>query len=460
MKKNKWLHTSMALILAAALTACSSSGAVENETSAESTDGTTKLVYWTMDRHDAGYIEDKIKEYESLNPGIDIEMKVMAENYAQSVDIAFSSKQAPDILKVTSLPTWVKKGYVEPFDDHMSDEMKERFKDLIIEEKNMIDGKVYSLPNTGQFWRLIYNVDLFEKAGIQEPPATLDEMVAAAKKITEVGKESGAYGFAGNFKSPSGFERVAYPTTTLGKGMVSEGYNFKTGQFDFTVYKDVAVALRQIREDGSMLPGSESLDVDPLRAQFAQGKIGMYFNHSVEPSVFKSQFPTEVRWAAAMPPTVDGERNGAAEVISGTYLALSKNSEHKEEAWKFIEWMYSDEVQVAYQEAGNGVSVIPSVAAKAGAPDIAGIEYFLPTNEDAIYPANPTGVTEGRVEGVKKGDIFNKFIFSGGDLDKDLADLNARYNAALEKARAAGDTNVQPMPDFNPGDLKGTLVKE
>lgn len=43
-------------------------------------------------------------------------MKVMAENYAQSVDIAFSSKQAPDILRVDTgnVPTWVKKATWSP----------------------------------------------------------------------------------------------------------------------------------------------------------------------------------------------------------------------------------------------------------------------------------------------------------------------------------------------------------
>lgn len=135
-----------------------------------------------------------------------------------------------------------------------------------------------------------------------------------------------------------------------------------------------------------MLPGSESLDIDPLRAQFAQGKNGMYFNHSVKPSVYKTQLPTDIRWAVAMPPTIDGKQNGADQVITGSYLAMSKNSEHKEEAWKFIEWMYSDDVQVAYQGGGYGVSVIPSVAAKAKAPDIVGIENFLPTAMDGSTP--------------------------------------------------------------------------
>lgn len=462
MGMKKWLLSGASLLLVGSLAACSSGQTAAPETGSSAEGQKTKLVYWTIDRHDSDFIEAKIKEYQELNKDVEIEMKVMADNYSQSVDIAFASNQAPDILRVDpgNVPTWVKRGYLESFDDYISPEMKERFSNVLIEEKNMVDGKIYTLPNIGQFWRLIYNVDLFEKAGIDSPPTTVAEMVEDAKKITEAGKDIGAYGFAGNFKSASGFERIAYPITTLSKNVGNEGFDFQKGQFDFGMYKEIAEALHQIKEDGSMLPGSESLDIDPLRAQFAQGKIGMYFNHSVEPTVYKTQFPTDIRWAAAMPPTIDGQANGADQVISGSYLALSKNSENKEAAWKFIEWMYSDEVQVAYQEGGYGLSVIPSVAATAKAPDIAGIEHFLPTANDGIYPATPLIITEGRVEGMKKVDIFNRYIFAGGDLDKDIADLNARYNAALEKAKAAGDTSIEAKPDFNAADLQGSLAEK
>ncbi|OKP99697.1 ABC transporter substrate-binding protein [Paenibacillus sp. P46E] len=460
MKRNKWMLAGASLLLAGSLAACSSSNEKAENGPNDAAAKKTKLVYWTIDRHDSDFIEQKISEYEGLHPDIDIEMKVMAENYTQSVDIAFASKQAPDILRVDTgnVPTWVKKGYLESFDSYITPEMKSRFENVLINEKNTVDGKIYTLPNIGQFWRLIYNVDLFEKAGITTPPKNLAEMVEDAKKITAVGKDSGAYGFAGNFKSASGFERIAYPITTLSKTVGTEGFNFQTGQFDFGMYKEVAEALRQIKVDGSMMPGSESLDIDPLRAQFAQGKIGMYFNHSVEPSVYKTQFPTNIRWAAALPPTVDGKQNGASQVIAGSYLAMSKDSVQKEAAWKFIEWMYSDDVQIAYQEGGYGVSVIPSVAAVAKAPDIAGIEAFLPTKLDGIYPATPMVITEGRLEGMKKVDVFNKYIFAGGDLDKELQDLNTRYNAALEKAKAAGDTDIAAQPDFSSVSLQGSLA--
>jgi multiple sugar transport system substrate-binding protein len=468
MKMKKVLATGMSLLMAGSMIACSSQEETASPSASAATGSgggaaagaPTKLTYWTVDRHDTDYIKEVIAKFEQANPGTTVELKVMADNYAQSVDIAFSSKQAPDIFRVdaANVPTWEKKGYMAPLDTYMSAELKEKFKNLLIDEKNTVNGKIYTLPNIGQFWRLIYNVDLFEKAGIKEPPKTLDEMVAAAKKITEVGKADGAYGFAGNFKG-GGFTRVANPVSSLSYKTGNEGFNFQTGKFDFGMYKAAAEALRQIKQDGSMLPGSESLDIDPLRAQFAQGKIGMYFNHSGEPGVYKFQFPTKIRWAGAMPPTVDGKQTGAVQVIAGSYLALSKESPNKEKAWKLIEMIYSDDVQTVYHEKGYGISVIPTVNAKAKAPDIPSVEGFLPTKADAIYPASPMVISEGRLEGVKMVDVFNKYIFSGGNLDQDIEDLNKRYNAALDKAKAAGDTKIAAKPDFDSSKLQGTLAK-
>lgn len=461
--KKKWSSLGLSIIMAGSLAACSSGEASKqaSEGNGVASGGKTKLTYWTVDRHDVDYMKEVIEKFQQQNPDTEVEFKVMADNYAQSVDIAFASKQAPDIFRVdaANLSTWVKKGYMEPLDGYMSGEMKEKFKNLLIEEKNTYEGKIYTLPNIGQFWRLIYNVELFEKAGIKEPPKTLQEMVEAAKKITEAGKDIGAYGFASNFKSPSGFERPAYAISSLSRNVGNEGFNFQTGQFDFGMYKEVAQALRQMKQDGSMLPGVESLDIDPLRAQFAQGKIGMYINHSGEPGVYKYQFPTKVRWAAALPPTIDGNRNGAVHVIAGSYLALSKDSPNKEKAWKLMQMIYGDDVQTSYQEKGYGISVLPSVNAKAKAPDVPGIEGFLPTKYDAIYPAAPIIISEGRLEGPKKSDVFMKYILNGGNLDEAIQDLNKRYNAALEKAKAAGDTKVKAIPDFDAGKLQGTLAK-
>ncbi|GGA04176.1 ABC transporter substrate-binding protein [Paenibacillus marchantiophytorum] len=464
MKRNVVLSTLLGVTMVASLAACGGQTDKPKSTataSAGAGGAKTKLTYWTVDRHDADYMKEVIKKFNETNKdNIEVEMTVLADNFNQSVDIAFASNQAPDILRTNDFPGFVKKGYLQPINDLMTDEMKKRYNNLLVEEMNTMDGSIYSLPNTGQYWRLIYNVDLFKKAGITEPPKTMKELVEDAKKITEAGKDIGAYGFAENFKNPaSAFGRIANPIGSLSGTSVVDGYNYKTGQFDFNTYKPIVEALRQMKQEGSMLPGVESLDIDPLRAQFAAGKIGMYFNHSGEPAVYQSQFPTKINWSAALPPTIDGNQRGTVSVIAGNYIGISKSTANKDKAWKFLQYIYNLDFQKEYHEKGYGISIVPDVNAVAKKPTTQGIEGFLPTKFDALYAPTPLNVTDTKVEGIKFGNAIMKYMLEGGDVDKMLTDLTTRYNAGLEKARTAGDTKTKANPSFDPNKLQGSLAK-
>jgi len=476
--RNKVVLLALSALMAFVLSACSSNSngpAGENESGQTQGTGTNagseanepksgaageavKLTYWTFDRHDADFIQETVERYNAENAdNIQVEVKSMAENYAQSVDIAFASGQSPDILRPnqdTMIP-FMNKEYLAPLDDYLTDEMKQKFEPTIQDQVNRFDGKIYSLPNFGYTLRLIYNVELFEKAGIEQPPASLDELVEAAKRITEVGKADGQYGFALNFKSPkSALDRSAREILQL-SGYDGFGFDHRTGRFDFAPYKAVIEAFKQMKDDGSMLPGVESLDIDPLRAQFAEGKIGMYLSYSAEPGVYSSQFPAKIKWAAALAPTIDGEIKGTSGFAnSGQWLGISSQSKHKDAAWKFLSYMYSDETLVSYHEKGLGLAAVPAIAAKAKAPELQGVNGFLISEFDALWPI-PPAVT---IEGLNYGDSFLKYMLEGGSLDGIAADLDARYNAALDKAVLSGEVTVTPDPGFDPVKLQGTML--
>ncbi|MNH98616.1 maltose ABC transporter periplasmic protein [compost metagenome] len=439
------------------LTGCSSSEPSKNADAGASTAPAQKKVikYWTDDRHDQEYIKELVTKFNTTNKdNIEVEMTVMSENYNQSVDIAFSSNQAPDVLRLKSANTelFVKKGYLAPVDTYLNDDLKKKFNSVLIDGVNRFDGKLYSLPNTGLTLRLVYNKELFEKAGIANPPASLQEMVDAAKKITEVGKKDGVYGFALNFKNPkSAFERSAREILSL-SGHQGMGFDLKMGKFDFAPYGEVVSYFKQMYDNGSILPGAETLDIDPMRAQFAAGKIGMYLSFSTEPGVYKDQFPTQIKWAGALAPTLDGTHKGTSEIVSaGTWLGISNNSANKDAAWKFMQYMYGDEILTTYHEKGFGIAIVPSIVEKAKNPDIPGMEGFLVGKLDSLWPVSPTVAPEG----ASYGDAFFKYMLTGGDLKKITDDLNNRYNTALTKAIEKGSVKVTPDPNFDPSKLQG-----
>lgn len=415
--------------------------------SSATTKAKTKLSYWTGDRHDMDYIKSVVQKFNETNgENIEVEMVVKTEDFNQAIDLAFASGQAPDIIRVkeNTIQPFAAKGYLKPIDSYVTDAIKKKFP--VIDDFNRIGGKMYSLPNYGSTIRLVYNKELFAKAGIASPPKTLKEMVEDAKKITAVGKANGSYGFAQNFKSPDSALGRSARVIAEASGYGGFGYDFKTAKFDFAGYKDIIQSFKQMVDDGSTLPGMESLDIDPLRAQFAEGKIGMYISFSSEPGVYANQFPAKIDWAAAPVPTIDGTIKGASSFLGGQWLSISNTTKNADQAWKFMQFMYDDEVLKTYHEKGFGLSMVPSVSSVAKKPEIKGIEGFLPSGNDGTWPLQPT-VT---VEGMKFNDAFFKYMISGGNLDQIIQDLSKRYNDALDKAVAKGDVKVAPNPSFDP----------
>lgn len=121
--------------------------------------------------------------------------------------------------------------------------------------------------------------------------------------------------------------------------------------------------------------------------------------------------------------------------------------------------MYSDEVLTGYFEGGFGLSIVPSVIATGATPDIPGIEGFLPSEIDAMFPPHPSGAATSLLEGSDYQVELTKYIFTGGDLDKMINDLNTRYNTALKLARADGSTSLEAIPDFDVSEIRGAFVK-
>lgn len=446
-----WRHAVQlfSLCLVMLLAACNSNNsqqATDNSTGKASASKTT-LHYWTSARHDAEYMKEMIDEFNRTNTDhIEVVFTGLSENYSQALEVAFASGQAPDVLQVFDAPTYVLKNFVAPLDDYMTEEMKEKFGSAIVDNINRFGGKIYSLPAYGYTYRLIYNAEIFEKAGIPSPPKTMDELVRYAKQITEMGKKDGVYGFALNFKNAkSAFDRSVRQILPV-SGYHGLGYDVQSGRFDFAPYARAVEYFKQMYEEGSMMPGVESLDIDPLRAQFAEGKIGMYFSFSVEPGVYSDQFPTDIDWRAAEAPSLDGTQKGLSDMLGGYWIGMSPDSKHKEAAWKFMNYMYSDKVMQGYHERGLGLSMIPSVMKAAKDPEVNGIEGFIPTERDGLWPPAPIVTPEG----LNYGDVFFKYMISGGNKEEIVQDLNNRYNQALDKGIARGDVTIQADPAFSP----------
>ncbi len=447
---NRVIRTIAALALAAGMAA---SAAAE-----------TTIKVWSMNRHDAIYVKEKIAQFNAANKhGIKVEYTIYTDNYDQAVDLAFAAKDGPDVLSSQGsvLQRYVSRGGFEPFNAYITPEIRARFDDYFVEGINTFDGKIYSMPTFGTAGRLIYNKGIFDRVGIKAPPKTLDELAAYSKLITDKLKGEGIYGFAMNLKSPRSAIDRSYEFMVQRSGGPRWGYDYRRGQYDFAFHKPFVEAFRKIFSGGSAFPGCVSLDIDPLRTQFAAGKIGMYISWShAEPGVYASQFPTKEKWGVAALPTLDGSAKSQAVNGSGGFM-ISAQSKAKKEAWIVVSQLFaSADYVVGYHEAGLGTTIVPEYIAVAKPSDAIKAHPALALDaKDKIWPATPLDIAASAmvVEGKDYWNTVVELFFSGADVGNTLADLSKRYNAAYAKAVAAGKLKEIRYPRFDPADpIKST----
>lgn len=460
----KWGITMMRVLVTAAailgLSACSGGGDTaqstavsgeqkEKQTTADA-EGKVTISYWCMNRHDQEYMTAKINEFNAENDHIYIDYQIYTDNFPQMLDLAFSTDTAPDIFYISDFPVYYQKGYLMDLAPYMDEEYRARFGEgAFVEGINSYGDGIYSLPYTASACRLFYNQDIFDRVGIDGPPTTMEELIADAKLVTEqLGKE-GIYGFAANYKSPKGsVTRTIDPITQISGG-VRSGYDFKEGRYDFSSYQPVLEAFQEIFAGGYAFPGCESLDIDPLRTQFAAGNIAMYISVThAEPGVYASQFQTDVNWNCAPLPSMTGEIKGKQNLwAGGTYAGINVGTKHPQEAWEVMKFIHSDEVMADYYTLGLGTVMIPSVLEKADPPEIVSKMPDLALGEnDKNWPALPTNLS---VEGKDYTDVFVECIFGMTDIEQAIADLDERYNAAYQRMVEAGGTPIS-YPNFDP----------
>jgi len=207
--------------------------------------------------------------------------------------------------------------------------------------------KVVGVPLITEQEVLYYRKDLLQKAGIAEPPKTLDELKADAQKVAaanpgvagfvaRTGKSAAVtqfssflYSFGGNFLDDSGKATINTPEA-------KQAYAFYGG-----LIKDFG-------------PKNVSTDMSwpEAMAIFTQGKAAFYteadslYKNATDPA--KSKVSDSVGFA----PFPAGPAGSKPYNVPSWALGINDASKNKANAWKFIEWATSKDQVLANQKSG------------------------------------------------------------------------------------------------------------
>lgn len=416
-------------------------------TSPAASSGPVTVTVWSKDRHTADVMREAVTKFNKENPAVQIDYVLKGDDMDQLLNLAFASKQAPDIFTPINdiINTGVAQGFIMPLENTLSKETYDAYRPYLQNGVHILNGKTYFIPMGLTTARLIYNKNLFRQAGLdpEKPPTTYSQLKEYAKKITEATNgETFGFGLPLNWAGYTewGFEPLVIgsnPNLTRG-GL----FNYKENRSQAMSYKPAIELYRELVKNKWVYPKPGLLDNDKMREEFAKGKIGMFVAASWDVGVFSTQFKTEQDWAAAPLPAEDGKTLGQVPAAVGSVQwARWAGSKNPAAVAKVMEYLLSAELSQKLQKGGYINALHPAARSPEFFPQVRGAKEFAPNDKDLAEKPHFNGYV--KIEGKSLNDVVTELMLSDESLDSALADLDKRTEAAYKKAVSSGKLDPQ-----------------
>ncbi|WP_298462349.1 ABC transporter substrate-binding protein [uncultured Cellulomonas sp.] len=177
--------------MSVAMLAAGCSGGGDTGNAAEE-GGDVTLTMWHNSTTGPGkeYWDNTAAAFEAENPGVTIDIQsVQNEDMDGKLQTALNSGDSPDIFMARGggkLADIVEAGQVMDLTDLITDETRAAVGDGVLQAFS-VDGKVYGMPTAVLPGGFYYTQEVFDKAGIESTPETMDELVAATEALKGAG---------------------------------------------------------------------------------------------------------------------------------------------------------------------------------------------------------------------------------------------------------------------------------
>lgn len=276
---------------------------------------------------------DKIQVTPQVIPSADFDTKYLT---------AVTAGDPPDVAMLWNstgrLYTMAEQGAITPLESVLEDPNK--FKEWVLPyvwDLGTYKGKLYGIPQWIQTYALLYNPDLFQKAGLDpdKPPKTTDELFQMAQKLT-VKKSNGAIdvigfwdnwlnrwlpGFGGKLVDESGTKITADDENNL-------------ATLEWIVSFAKAYDPKKLADYNQQFQGAAQGTLDPLMG----GKAAMYTNGPWELGTIKRTAPQGFKYKVAPLPSPAGKPNPFTWTY-GDIPVVPAGAKHPKESGQFVQFL-------------------------------------------------------------------------------------------------------------------------
>jgi raffinose/stachyose/melibiose transport system substrate-binding protein len=387
---------------------------------------TLKMAIWDSNNDFLTYLEEKVKEYASVDPNVSVELETFKSDgdYLQAMKVRATGNELPDIMGLK--PNWL-----SDFKDQLIALDGEEFvgKNKYA-SKYAIDGKVLAVPTTSFPELVYYHPSIFQELNLQVP-STWPQLIEVLSKIKSNSKYI-PYAMGGKDAWPN------YPFNEFLPQIISgsETYLSDIAKDDqpFSDGKPFSKAYTQIEQ----LYSSDVMGPDPLGIGWDQATdlftskqaaviaAGLWFAPTYESKVGNiddlAAFPMPYRESESEPLKLM--------MFTDHFYGITSGSDHQDQAKAFLNWFYSPEVYQTYIDAQKLVSTVEGVES-----NVPFLKQFYANNKNEVFTYIPGDAEYTRITNAIQLDVkaIGQDMIAGTKVNEILPDLNEKWT----KAKAA-----------------------
>lgn len=369
------------------------------------------------------------RTYEEANPNIDIIFEQFPgsslKDYEIKLRLRFRSRQSPDIFmfRENILYEFYDSGLLAPAPDYIVKMVEENSLNDLVRSAPYYGGRCYGIVHDADWTALYYNKEMFEAAGLdpERPPRTWDELLAYAEKLTKR-RPDGSITRAG-----ISLRKTGYKPGTAEKWLT---FFYSAGGKDFNeegteAYFNSPAGREAIELYGSILFDKrlDSVNLESDQQAFGQGRAAMFIREIHVIRWLEEHHP-DIRYGVG---PIPAEVNSLS--AGGSYpMVVSNDSEHKEEAWRFVQWLMQDEPYARYVRTTQVLPCTKSVAALPEFQNDPDLKVFL---DQQVYPPSKFP-RAGRATDIL-GAYIERFSYGMIGPDEMLEQANQEIDALLSR---------------------------
>ena len=384
MSRKAYILLSVLLIVSFALTACGAPAvteapptqapaAIEAPTEAPAaTQAATEapaaepvtITWWHITTKDPGLSDWKkmADDYMAAHPNVKIEITVLEnEAFKTKLTTVMQSGDPPDIFQSWGGGTFNQQVEAGLLKDITADlDADKAWKDSFAPGALGVysyKGKNYGVPwDMGMvgFW---YNKDLFQKAGIDNPPTTWTEFLDDVKKLKDAGITPISIGEGDKWP---GIHFWNYLATRICGQKGFDAAMDRSGSFADPCFVDAGKKLQELVALQPFQDGFLTAIHDDMQATFGNGKAAMELSGQWAPSTEAANSAdkkgVQNLGLFGFPAVEGGAGEGSDVVGGGNGFAIGKNAEP--EAVDFVKYLTSVENQTIIAKNGSGIPVV------------------------------------------------------------------------------------------------------